>query len=317
MIRTVATALALTFVISAPGFAAEVRSNPKAVLELFTSQGCSSCPPADAALEQLSKRNDIIALGYHVDYWDYIGWRDNFGDPAFSEYQRAYAKAQGKSGVYTPQLIVNGEKDVVGSHPAEVKNALSSAGLGVPVTLSAHDGMLDISIAQKPGGGTAAVWLVAYKKDANVTIERGENKGRTIDYSHIVTKRQILGMWSGKKGAQITLPLPDALGSDSDGAAIIVQRDNKGLPGPILGAAAFTLLSLQTRYNRTRKSPRQKSGAFSRLDLKGGRYRNIVVWGLGQSRYRPLEAMMGFYRGFRAQEGSFCVRIADFEMRGS
>lgn len=241
MIRTFTAALALSLVFSASGHAAEMRNDPKAVVELFTSQGCSSCPPADAALKELGAHEDIIALGYHVDYWDYIGWRDIFGDPAFSQYQRAYAKAQGKSGVYTPQLVINGTKDVVGSRPAEVRNALSSASLEVPVTLSTHDDMLDISIAERPGDGSAAVWLVAYKKNASVKIERGENKGRTIDYTHIVTKRQILGMWSGQKGAQITLPLADVLGEDSDGAAIIVQRDDKGLPGQILGAASFSL----------------------------------------------------------------------------
>lgn len=220
--------------------AGEMRNRPVAVLELFTSQGCSSCPPADKLLAQYESRKDIIALAYHVDYWDYIGWKDTFASEDFSNYQRSYASAQGKSRIYTPQMMVNGEIDLVGSRRTEVAAAVDTAQLTVPVDLNTKDGMLSIDIGPLSGKSEAVVWLVTYNSRAEVKIERGENRGSVLPYSQIVTSRQALGMWSPNKGAHIKLPLYEVLdGHQSDGAAIIVQENRNDLPGAILGAAAY------------------------------------------------------------------------------
>src|ERR1700749_4569447 len=125
-----------------PVAAAEVRDHPRAVLELFTSEGCSSCPQADVKFQDLAKQQDVIALAYHVDYWDYIGWPDNFGSKANTDRQKAYAHSWGKSMIFTPQLIVNGSKGVVGSRDKEVTDALAVAKLDLPVNLSVGSDML-------------------------------------------------------------------------------------------------------------------------------------------------------------------------------
>jgi hypothetical protein len=231
-------AAALAFV---PAGAAEIRSNPKAVVELFTSQGCSSCPKADVKFAELGARQDVIALAWHVDYWDYIGWPDTFGNAANSDRQRAYAESWGSSRIYTPQLIVNGLKGVVGSRDKEVEAALTEATLPLPVKLELKGDMLKVSVAPQAGTSAAIVWLVTYKDRAAVAIERGENAGKTIDYTQIVTGRQMLGMWEGAEGTVLKLPLSELSANGSNGAVILVQSDKDGLPGPILGAASILL----------------------------------------------------------------------------
>ena len=123
-------------VLSAPGVAGEVRANPKAVVELFTSQGCSSCPKADAMFNELGKRSDVVALAWHVDYWDYIGWPDTFGTAENSDRQRSYAESWGSARIYTPQMIINGKTGVVGSRDREVSGAIEGAALTLPVSVS-------------------------------------------------------------------------------------------------------------------------------------------------------------------------------------
>ncbi len=225
-----------------PGSAAqtaEVKLHPVAVLELFTSQGCSSCPAADKLLSAYDARDDVIALAYHVDYWDYIGWRDVFGSADNSDYQRAYAKAQRQTRIYTPQLMVNGTQDVVGSRSTEVKAAVAAADLPVPVTLSANADMLDVRIDADAQQKESVIWLVKFRDRAEVEIERGELAGRTFDYTQIVTGRQVLGMWEPETGAHVKLPLSEVIGADNDGAVILVQEEAGGLPGRIIGAASF------------------------------------------------------------------------------
>ncbi len=233
--------LALGWPATSSSLAGELRQGPKAVLELFTSQGCSSCPEADALLDELGDRQDVVALAYHVDYWDYIGWEDTFGDKQNSQRQRDYAAAWGSSRIFTPQLVVNGECGVVGNKRDKVDAALDAAKLGLEVKLSeAGDDTIDISIAGREGQGEAVVWLVTYRDRAEVEIDRGENQGKKIAYTHIVTGRQVLGMWDPYKGATLKLPLDEVLVDEANGAAILVQQDKDGLPGPILGAASFT-----------------------------------------------------------------------------
>jgi hypothetical protein len=226
---------------ASPLAAAEIRGQPKAVVELFTSQGCSSCPKADQLLAEIGQQNDVIALAYHVDYWDYIGWTDTFGSAANSERQKAYARAWGSSRIYTPQMVVNGTKAVVGSRAGDVNDAINDAQLAVPVDLVLGQDVLDVSVGAQPGGKDATVWLVTFKEQKQVRIERGENAGKLVDYTQIVTGRHLLGMWDADKGTHLKLPLSQLMTGASDGAAILVQSDKDGEPGPIIGAASVEL----------------------------------------------------------------------------
>ena len=240
LLRPFLTILGVSLALTAPVLAGELRMGPKAVLELFTSQGCSSCPKADAMFDALSKRKDVVALAYHVDYWDYIGWQDTFGTRENSDRQRDYARSWGSSRIFTPQLVVNGTGGVVGSRAEEVDAALRAASLPLEVTLTATaDDMLDVSIGPKAGLKDAVVWLVTFLDRADVTIERGENEGKLVTYSQIVTGRQVLGMWEPEIGAHLKLPLAEVLTGKSNGAVILVQEEHNGLPGPILGASSF------------------------------------------------------------------------------
>ena len=220
--------------------AAELRLEPRAVVELFTSQGCSSCPKADAMLTRLSTRQDIVALAYHVDYWDYIGWKDTFGHADNSELQRDYAAAWGSSRIYTPQMVVNGSTNVVGSKSHDVDAAIGKASLPLEVTLTEHGQMLVVDIPARAALPDAVVWLVTFIDRAEVEIDRGENSGRTLAYTHIVTGRQLLGMWDGSDGAHMKLPVSEIFSGATNGAVIMVQEERDGLPGPILGAASIT-----------------------------------------------------------------------------
>src|SRR5690349_21487269 len=148
---SVLSAVAAAALLVAPAVAAEVREHPKAVLELFTSQGCSSCPKADQKFGDLSKQTDLITLAYHVDYWDYIGWTDTFGKKENSDLQRAYAQSWKSSRIYTPQLIINGQKGVVGSHDKDVTDALGAATLALPVEIVVGDKMFDVTVGPKAG----------------------------------------------------------------------------------------------------------------------------------------------------------------------
>lgn len=227
---------------SLPAAAGELRQGPRAVVELFTSQGCSSCPKADAMLAELGERGDIVALAYHVDYWDYVGWEDTFGERAFSDRQRDYAQSWGSSRIFTPQLIVNGAGGVVASKQEAVDAALARAALPVLVGLSCDDDdkLMTITISGGDDQMEGVVWLVTFIDRAEVDIERGENKGRKIAYTQIVTGRQVVGMFRPGSEGQIRLPLDEVLTGKANGVAILVQQEREGLPGPILGAASYT-----------------------------------------------------------------------------
>nr|WP_314256523.1 DUF1223 domain-containing protein [uncultured Devosia sp.] len=214
-------------------------AHPKAVVELFTSQGCAQCPPADALLTSLADEDDVVALAYHVDYWDYAGWEDTFGQEAYSDRQRAYAKSWGSSRIYTPQMVVNGAQGVVGSRRNEVHGALDGASLPLDVAITHAGDMLKIVVPANAELDNAVVWLVSYLDRADVSIETGENAGKSMVYTQVVTGRQALGMWEGASGATLKLPVPDNLGEPGTGIAVIVQQESNGMPGPILGAATL------------------------------------------------------------------------------
>lgn len=225
--------------VAVPASADSTKARPKAVVELFTSQGCAQCPPADALLTSLASTDDVVALAYHVDYWDYVGWEDTFGDAVYSDRQRDYAKSWGSSRIYTPQMVVNGAKAVVGSRRNEVHGALDGASLPLSVDIVHQGDMLKIAIPPKANMDDAVVWMVTYLDRADVNIDTGENAGKTMVYTQVVTGRQVLGMWEGATGANLKLPLPEVLREHNSGIAVIVQQERNGLPGPILGAATF------------------------------------------------------------------------------
>ncbi|MEP2828368.1 DUF1223 domain-containing protein [Parvibaculum sp.] len=205
------------------------------VVELFTSQGCSSCPPADAYLRELVAQDDVIALSYNVGYWDYLGWKDTLASPAHAERQRAYARTLGLSGVYTPQIVVNGVAEGVGSKRDEIGAAIEAAS-ALPVGISFTDKgealTLDVEAGEAPEK-PATLWLIRYAKEARVEIGRGENRGRTIAYAHAVRELTPVGMWTGER-MTMTLPKSDLLTRGFEGCVALLQA---GDGGAILGAA--------------------------------------------------------------------------------
>ena len=215
-----------------------VRSEPKAVVELFTSQGCSSCVAADAYFAELAERDDLVAISLHVDYWDYLGWRDTLGDPANTARQRDYAAVRGTRRIYTPQITINGRSDHVGSRRAAVEAAIAHSALPVPVTMRQGDGTVEIEVAARPlpRPWPATIRLVLLTSEAEVKIERGENAGATIGYYNVVREMRPIGMWDGDS-VKITLPEDEIMADGVDACAILVQEDLPNGPGAILGAA--------------------------------------------------------------------------------
>jgi hypothetical protein len=210
------------------------------VVELFTSEGCSSCPPADALLGELTQRQYVLPLSFHVDYWDYIGWKDRFADPLFTQRQRAYVEAQGSSMVYTPQMIVAGAIDVVGSDRKAVEKALKKAYTRNTMyrvhVMRENDGRVVVQFPEAPIGVPATVWLVTYQRSAESHVKAGENAGRDLMTYNVVRSLQKVGMWYGP-ATEIELKLdPTAKASSPDACAVIA---NQAEHGPIIAAAAF------------------------------------------------------------------------------
>ncbi|MER8595128.1 DUF1223 domain-containing protein [Mesorhizobium sp. M0323] len=199
------------------------------VVELFTSQGCSSCPPANANLIKVKDRPGVLALSFNVTYWDYLGWKDTFGKEEFTQRQVRYEPSLGRSGPFTPQVVVNGRADAVGARPGEIEQLISSGGHGDGPSLSLAGGKVSIGAGPVPGG-KADVWLVRYGKGVvEVPVARGENTGRTLPHANVVHSLTRLGSWTGDATA---LPLPAATGGLS--TAVLVQVPGGG---PILAAA--------------------------------------------------------------------------------
>mgnify|MGYP001628002201 CR=1 FL=1 len=214
----------------------------RGVVELFTSQGCSSCPPADAELARLTEEGGILTLSYHVDYWNYLGWKDTLSSAANTERQHGYARTLGARSVYTPQAVVNGRDHANGANDAAIRGLLSGfetsgRGLTVDIGLKRMADTLEVTIAGAPVSDKAEIIVAYFDESHTVEIPRGENRGRRITYRHSVRDLEIIGMWSGDD-MRIELPR-SVLGDDPGrGCAVLVQEvDGKGRPGAILGAA--------------------------------------------------------------------------------
>lgn len=203
------------------------------LVELYTSQGCSSCPPADEFVAGLATDPGVLALSLHVDYWDYIGWKDTFGNAQFTKRQKAYAKASGSRMIYTPQIIVDGVDRIEGNDPIKVTESIRRhAATLSPVRLEVtrEGGNLVIRAhANPPLNRGARVQLVQFIPKATVRIERGENAGREVSYYNVVTNWQAVGQWAGTDPLELTTEL-----AGSDPAVVIVQSEG---PGEVLAVA--------------------------------------------------------------------------------
>jgi hypothetical protein len=221
-------------------------AEPRAVLELFTSQGCSSCPAADKLLGELAKDPSVVAMSLPIDYWDYLGWKDTLALPAHTQRQRAYARARGDRQVYTPQIVVNGSVHVLGSDKAAIERAIDTArrngaNLRVPVTTAASNGKLTVRVdkaSAPPARGE--VWLCAFARAVPVVVGRGENRGRTITYHNVARRWTKLGDWMGEAKTW-DVPIKDINADGADAAAVVLQDGSSDKPGAVLGAAMAVL----------------------------------------------------------------------------
>ena len=223
-------------------------AEPRAVVELFTSQGCSSCPPADQIIGELAQDPAVIALSMPIDYWDYLGWKDTLADSRFSARQKAYSHMRGEREVYTPQVVVNGSAHVIGSDRAGIDSAIDDTKkadgvMSVPVSMTLAGKEINISVAASskgPAMGHGEVWICSISKAVPITIGRGENRGREVTYHNVVRNLLKVGDWNGSSGSW-TVPLENISREGVDAAVVYVQDGNRDKPGPMLGAAYTSL----------------------------------------------------------------------------
>ena len=217
---------------------------PVAVVELFTSQGCNSCPPADRLLGELAREGKVLALSRHVDYWDYLGWKDSFAMPENTERQYGYARTLGERQVYTPQLVLNGRIHMVGSKENDVRRAIKNAHNGknslvVPIDVEVRTDSIAISVPEEASSHNATLYLVHFDAKGSIDIERGENAGKTITYSNVVRGGQPLGMVKAG-GLSVEFPLAELRRGGHGSLALLLQKsDPGGNPAAILGAVSI------------------------------------------------------------------------------
>lgn len=213
------------------------------VLELFTSQGCSSCPPADALLKKLSKRDDVIALSFPVSYWDYLGWKDTLAKEEHNKRQYYYAQKRGDREIYTPQLIVNGMTHVVGSNAGAIEAAMKTTSekleaAHVPVSVEVSNGSATVTAGEAPEESSfrdGRLLLVCYSRSEKIAIARGENTGREVAYTNVARELIPVGKWNGKN-VQYAVDLPD--GTAFDGVTVLLQENESAA---VIGATTAML----------------------------------------------------------------------------
>lgn len=241
----VAGVLALGAVLVCAGLAsaAEV-TRPKAVVELFTSQGCHSCPPADKILGKFAKEEEILGLSRHVDYWDYLGWKDKFASPSNTELQYSYARALKERQVYTPQAVINGRRHAVGSDENGIRSSVSGMdvagqGMVVPINVEIGDDSIKIRIEDTPEARDATLYMVYFDSLKTIEIARGENAGKELSYHNVVQDTQALGMVKAE-GLQMEFPIAELKRGGFDSCAFLLQTHTpNGDPSAIVGAAVL------------------------------------------------------------------------------
>ena len=206
--KTLACFIILMWALTA-GIAIAQRST--VVVELFTSQGCSSCPPADRLLHELATRDDVIALALHVDYWDYIGWKDQFAHPSHTDRQKAYAATAGRRMIFTPEIVINGVNSVVGTRAMQVVDEIHNHSIRpkiVELNAEKKEGLLliEATIRRTPKKNII-VQLVRYTPERDIFIERGENAGLQMSYTNVTSSWKTIGQWDGKKNFSGNFPL--------------------------------------------------------------------------------------------------------------
>jgi hypothetical protein len=223
-----------------------VQAEPRAVIELFTSQGCSSCPAADKLLSELKNDPSLITLSLPIDYWDYLGWKDTLASPAHTARQKAYSTMRGDREVYTPQVVVNGLLQALGSNRADIEKSVTQSRrepqiLSVPVRLAVEEDRVTVTVPKAEGEASAGdIWLCSLSRAVPVGIGRGENRGRTITYTNVVRRWIRLGPWSGKDES-FSVPVDAIKSAGVDAVAVIVQGGSADKPGPMLGASLAAL----------------------------------------------------------------------------
>ena len=221
-------------------------ADPRTVVELFTSQGCSSCPPADKIVGELAKDPNVIALSMPIDYWDYLGWKDTLADSRFSARQKAYSHVRGDRNLYTPQMIVNGSAQVIGSDRAAIESAIKSTGktegvMSVPVSMTLSGKQINVSVeASTAATGRGEIWLCSVSRAVPISIGRGENRGQQVIYHNVVRNFVKVGDWNGAAGSW-TIPLENISRDGVDAAVVYLQDGNREKPGRMLGAAYTAL----------------------------------------------------------------------------
>jgi len=237
-------ALAAAALIYSTATSAATSDRPPTLVELYTSQGCSSCPPADAYAAELAKRDDVVVLTLHVDYWDYIGWKDRFASKATTDRQYRYVPSLGRGMVYTPQMVIDGVFDAVGSDKRAVARAIAKAQAAkrprLDIGLSqADDGGLLVSVPGADFQGRATVWLARYDRRTETSVANGENAGRVLSTVNVVRDLRRVGSWDGRP---LDLRLPESVLTSGEGGrdacVIIVQANGNG---PVLGVRALML----------------------------------------------------------------------------
>jgi hypothetical protein len=227
-----ALAAGLTFNLGLAGNAWAQEPAGPVVVELYTSQGCSSCPPADRILGELAEDQGVVALSFHVDYWNYIGWQDPFSDAAYTARQNDYRATLGNRFIYTPQMVIDGRFDVVGSRGQEVRSRIEEAKGDAKVSLRLTRDRLVIPAGEAPSGG-ADIWLIFFDGRHETQVGAGENSGRKLVNSNVVRRMMKIGRWDGR-ALDLPLDAEAAAAAGRDGCAVLLQGANMG---PIVGAA--------------------------------------------------------------------------------
>ena len=225
---------------------AQTKVAPRASIELFTSQGCSSCPAADKLIAELGRDPSLVTMSLAIDMWDYLGWKDTLALKGHTKRQQAYSRIRGDREVYTPQVVVNGMMQVAGSDKAAIERAIEqtqrdAGAMHVPVTMTVVGDKLTVEVpAVADAKGESEVWLVPITKKIPVAIERGENRGQTITYSNVVRKWVKLGEWAGK-AETYNLSIKEFQNGEIDSVAVMVQSGGVNSPGVMLGAGVASL----------------------------------------------------------------------------
>lgn len=241
-----ATAIGATLSMMLPAVIAPATgAGPRAVVELFTSQGCSSCPAADKIVGELASDPSVIALSLPIDYWDYLGWKDTLADARFTARQRAYSAQRGDREVYTPQVVVNGQIQVVGNDRGQIDHAIAdtanAAGvMSVPVVVTREGRELKVSVPDAKDGASGEVWIYSIARAVPIAIGKGENRGREVVYHNVVRNWLKVGDWTGKAG-HWTVPIENLTRDGVDAAVVYIQDGTRERPGTMLGAALTSL----------------------------------------------------------------------------